>query len=65
MGETYIGYVLHTFVPTCGLQLPLIWVFTVKLVLEMYLGGTGIDRLLGYRLPTMDIRGFTGVCSHE
>lgn len=31
----------------------------------MYLGGTGLDRLLGYRLPTKDIRGFTGVCSHE
>jgi len=31
----------------------------------MYLGGTGLDRLLGYRLPTKDIRGFTAVCSRE
>jgi hypothetical protein len=31
----------------------------------MYLGGTGFDRILGYRLPTKDIHGFAGVCSRE
>jgi len=31
----------------------------------MYLGGTGLDRLLGYRLSTKDIRGSTGVRSRE
>jgi hypothetical protein len=31
----------------------------------MYSGGTGLDHLLGYRLPTKDNRGFTGVCSCE
>ena len=65
MGKMYIGYVLHKYVPTCSLRLSVIWVFTAKLVLEKYLGGTGLDRLLGYQLPTKDIRGFNGVCSHE